>query len=423
MKYQTERWQSLDALRGFLALYVCGHHFTVLSKSLWDYLQIPYVPSLFSCGHEAVIGFFLLSGFVIMKAHGKDRFHGRAICRFLFLRFRRLYGIYLIALFLSWLFMPAEGVSMASLGKELPLNLLFLQDWRSADPDLGVFYSNGPLWSLPYEVAYYLTFPFLMAIRQKVGTIAVMVIILGLSLFGWACELSDHKTQFSLILALGGVWWLGAALATDAFQKHLWKVSEWPAFFFLGFIPLFNGIDGGEIGTPLTILVTLAYLPLFLFLMPGQRARSMEVPLVVIAVISFLWLGLLLLLWSSSVLDISRWYIHLFPVALPILVKLLPQKICVRALVFVSLFSYALYVIHYPIFRSIIFNTILLDQNVLTLYGLIIVFVPLTFFLAWFMECKFQKWWAKALDSLSARFLSLIGMHALEAPEIKMQKK
>ena len=62
VKASTHKFAALDSLRGIAALMVIFHHFWEMNHPSDDRLR----PWLFFCaGHEAVIFFFVLSGFVL----------------------------------------------------------------------------------------------------------------------------------------------------------------------------------------------------------------------------------------------------------------------------------------------------------------------------------------------------------------------
>jgi peptidoglycan/LPS O-acetylase OafA/YrhL len=148
----------LDLLRLLAALQVVLYH---LSKTSAVGLG-PH--PLSAWGHEAVIVFFVLSGFVI---HHAARTRDHDLTAYLASRISRLYSVALPCLLLTLLFdivtMLAEvrvfqGVDVKSSldapGYSVVLNLLMLgQSWVSVG-----FFSNGPYWSVAYEFWYYILF-------------------------------------------------------------------------------------------------------------------------------------------------------------------------------------------------------------------------------------------------------------------------
>ena len=84
MDSSDKLWR-LDALRGFAATYVVLHH--IMPRDLsWGGIDLSLA---FRCGQEAVILFFLLSGFVINLSYQRSR--DKRFLRFFARRFLRIY--------------------------------------------------------------------------------------------------------------------------------------------------------------------------------------------------------------------------------------------------------------------------------------------------------------------------------------------
>jgi peptidoglycan/LPS O-acetylase OafA/YrhL len=119
----------------------------------------------------AVLFFFVLSGFVIAQAHADDLGDKRAIPRYLWRRFCRIYPLY-------WL--------------SLVVPLMFL--WRVSPPGyllriatLSPFYGNlpelvPPAWSLRFEIAFYLMFA--LVLLPRVGK-PILALWIGLAVLNW----------------------------------------------------------------------------------------------------------------------------------------------------------------------------------------------------------------------------------------------
>ncbi len=143
----------LDFLRFFAACVVFLHHVT--SR---DFNQVlPYV----RWGHEAVVVFFVLSGFVIAHVVSSRE---RIVSQFAAARLGRLYSVVLPALMLTALLDPLGRSLSPELYASIPgdhaslrllINFVFLQEnWNLTTMPL----SNGPFWSLGFEFWYYLIF-------------------------------------------------------------------------------------------------------------------------------------------------------------------------------------------------------------------------------------------------------------------------
>jgi peptidoglycan/LPS O-acetylase OafA/YrhL len=173
----------LDLVRGVAAIAVMVGHVRSLFFQDYANLVAPGLGTKFlyaatGLGHEAVIVFFVLSGFFIgasvLKSVAAHKWSWRS---YLTHRFVRLWIVLLPALSLGaaidWAgvnslqasatyFSPVRYLSSVSFASRFTLrnftgNLFFLQG-IFVDP----FGSNGPLWSLSYEFWYYMIFPALV---------------------------------------------------------------------------------------------------------------------------------------------------------------------------------------------------------------------------------------------------------------------
>ncbi len=286
MSNSSDRVRSLDALRGALAFYVALHHAGFLYSDWWRAAgSVPWlITKLTAFGHSAVIGFFLLSGFAIMRAHGGDSLDRAALNRYALRRVRRLYGVYLGALCVTALLYLGHG-RLARIALELPANLLMLQAggdpwWRK--PYLG----NTPLWSLSFEAAYYLLFPALLLLGRSFGIRILAAAIAACGLLGIA-GVNLGGWRDASILALLPIWWLGAWLATPSCSMRRWRAPSWLAGYGLGLIPLlFRSIPDLTVRD---LTTAFAFLPLFVRLTRKENAASRSAPSLP------LFLGLLLL--------------------------------------------------------------------------------------------------------------------------------
>jgi peptidoglycan/LPS O-acetylase OafA/YrhL len=187
----------LDALRAVSALVVFAGH-------VRQYLFVQWTPAFrgnlpariiyftTGFGHEAVMVFFVLSGYLVggavLRAHAAGAWSWP---RYLLARLTRLWLVLLPALVLGAII---DAITLSVFGARLqareviaerftPLawlgNLFFLQGVLA--PEFG---SNTPLWSLSYELWYYLAFPFAVGAvlsrswrARALNTLAVLAIL------------------------------------------------------------------------------------------------------------------------------------------------------------------------------------------------------------------------------------------------------
>ena len=226
----------LDALRGFAAFAVLLNH---MRDALFvDYGAIarhnPLTASAYlvaSMGNQAVIVFFVLSGYLVggsvLRSVRAGSWSWKA---YLLARLSRLYVVLIPALLLGgaldWLGMHMAGTEAVYNGNSgmhalminvhstltwpvLAANGLFLQTIKL--PGIGryplpTFGSNVALWSLSYEFWYYLAFPVLVLLLGKSRSWPMRAIsCLGLLAWGWFVG--------PKIVLLGLTWLMGALIA------------------------------------------------------------------------------------------------------------------------------------------------------------------------------------------------------------------
>lgn len=282
------RLANLDLLRGLAALAVCAGH---LRAFLFvDYGQITQ-PNLFDrafyfatgLGHQAVVVFFVLSGYLVggsvLTAHQKGRWSwGNYALR----RMTRLWMVLLPALILTLgldslgrhlnpagyngayhaMFNsgPTPGVPADLSFTTLLGNVFFLQTIS-----VNCYGTNGPLWSLANEFWYYVLFPLLVA------TIAPLLAILRPRnpAFSFQRFISSAFLVAILVWWLPGnmlwsglIWLFGVAAFWSGRSEKICRVCRHPAWI-LGFGILLLGTlaaskTGSVLGTDWSIGITFA---------------------------------------------------------------------------------------------------------------------------------------------------------------------
>jgi peptidoglycan/LPS O-acetylase OafA/YrhL len=175
----------LNFLRFGAAMIVVLSHFAYprFSDGLWLWLRE------LNLGSDAVVLFFVLSGFVIaLTAERKDA----TLRSFAFARATRIYSVAIPTLILGW-GLDRWGVSLAPseyfapyyaplpLWETLLRGLSFSNEWAGAITRLG---SNGPYWSLSYEVGYYALFgiAFYLEGPRRIFLLIAATVLLGLNI-------------------------------------------------------------------------------------------------------------------------------------------------------------------------------------------------------------------------------------------------
>ena len=199
--------EKLDALRGMAAIYVVIHHSISGSIMLFGV----NIAQVFRFGEEAVILFFLLSGFVVnfSFANSKDK----TFKTYFFKRATRIYIPLLIIMALGFMMECYGAGEIVNLQpRELFLNLLMLQDISSLKPNVVVdpYMHNAPLWSLSYEWWFYmLFFPVQKHISSRRRKNAF---VFGVSIVAAAVYIY-FPTFIPRLLMYMSIWWLGVVLS------------------------------------------------------------------------------------------------------------------------------------------------------------------------------------------------------------------
>ncbi len=230
------RFYELDSLRGVAALTVVFHHFfRICSPSVVHFIDRTPL-RLLAAGHQAVILFFLLSGFVLTLPYKKN---GRLnYGPFLLKRVCRIYLPYLGALAFAilcdlhfsgrsrandyWIHLTWSAPVTTSLVVQ---HILFLgsYDWSQF---------NTAFWSLVYEMRISLVFPFIALAVVRLRAVWVILCAAALSLafnplailFSSILHLSSRDAAINSMLTLhyAAFFLIGSLLA-----KHLHAISRW----------------------------------------------------------------------------------------------------------------------------------------------------------------------------------------------------
>ena len=144
------RFTTLDGMRGFAAIAVLFYH-------LHGSSVVP-MPG----GYLAVDFFFALSGFVICSVYEQRLRDGLTLAEFAVLRLIRVYPMYFLG----------TAIGLASSGGSI-LALYPFPEFRSA---YALFPTNGPMWSMFFEIVVNLVFA---ALALRVGRPGLALIIAG----------------------------------------------------------------------------------------------------------------------------------------------------------------------------------------------------------------------------------------------------
>jgi peptidoglycan/LPS O-acetylase OafA/YrhL len=201
------RLHKLEALRGFAAIYVVIHHS----------LPAHYVAfgvdwgTLTRFGQEAVILFFLISGFVIHYSH--QHASDRSFRGYFQKRFTRIYIPLLFVFPMTYGFVSLqEGMFVDPDWVTLLGNLAMLQNLANWGQEVlfKPYMLNKPLWSLTYEWWFYMLY-FPLASRIASAELRTRTVLIG-SVVAAVGYLLFPNMVFRTLMYFG-MWWCGVALA------------------------------------------------------------------------------------------------------------------------------------------------------------------------------------------------------------------
>lgn len=417
----ARRIRLVEAARGVCASYVViAHVFQVLGYKYSIRADFPLMVDLLSgYPHQAVLFFFLLSGFSIhYSCIGSQLNTFFSVVHYVYLRLRRVYPIFLLAIlgiFIFYFLGSMLGIGyyqdiLAGLRfNDVALTSIFLADRSTACGRLAtVLPTNPPFWSLSYEILYYFLYPIFWNVSRR-SSIFVAVGIGCLISIGAYFLGRLECGHFSNVLSLYFVWCLGALLAEykrrgmvffmprsvfylapyfsvllvwviaqsrySSFDTLLWVV----VFFVFMAFPISSGFAARlskkeSIACFLFFLISL----LCVFLLSMEKALSDDMDLFYRRCLVFfgLWVGLT---WSDGQEWRSSFLLNI-----------------VSKFYWLGGISYGLYLIHY---YWLIFGRELSHFWSLPVHYALLV-LPVVFYLAWFLEIRCQPWIATRLDRM-----------------------
>ena len=199
----------LEALRGFAAFYVVLHHSLPHTINFLNF-DIGY---FFRFGQEAVILFFLISGFVINYSYQINA--DKSFKTYFIKRGARIYIPLIFVMMLGYFIDSWRAGSFVDPQiKNLLLNLLMFQDVGSLKPNVIVepYLGNIPLWSLSYEWWFYILFFPIVKIVRNAARRDLLVYLVALFAAIWYVISPDFGSRILMYFLL---WWAGVVISDE----------------------------------------------------------------------------------------------------------------------------------------------------------------------------------------------------------------
>lgn len=205
-KIAPKKILEIEAVRGAASLYVVLHHMTVLVT--------PFIPKLmlapFLFGQEAVIIFFLLSGYVINRSW--LRRPDISLGAYFWARWSRIYPILVVAIIVTTVcvLLSGEPIEAGSAFKQAAGNLLLLQDRQGVVHIVPAYLNNTPLWSLSYEWFFYFLFFFVSRLSgNRLYTVGCLISLVAAAIY------FPTLNPICRFIMYWPIWLLGATYADE----------------------------------------------------------------------------------------------------------------------------------------------------------------------------------------------------------------
>ncbi|QDA58917.1 acyltransferase family protein [Hymenobacter jejuensis] len=396
---------NLEALRGFAAVIVVWFH-VILHKNLLDPAFQPsgiwaYLPP----GHQAVLVFFLLSGYVIELSTKQVALTSASIPEYLKKRLVRIYPIYALSMLLT-LLVAVHHYSFSTITNHFTLTQILFSP---------LIEENNPVWSLHYEVLFYLLFIPLSYFRLSPLLMGLGALVVGIATVRFYSTL--HLPPLLSSYSVGFAFWLsGVALARYVKQQ----VKKVPYALMLSMLLLllavqrFNLLDTvcrvlvTKLGFSLTFpdsvtwpekiipVVDLAYLPFcigMLLIFSGKKFWLRRLIIAFLLLSPLYTFRYLYTQWGAY--DVNEWVLPTVFYVAALVIYLLAKRLnsLARPIIYLlsrtGTISYGLYIIHFPLLYG--FSQIpFFSGSPYTFITRAMLYLGVCLTLAYLLEKKFQ---------------------------------
>ncbi len=403
---------SLEALRGFAAVIVVMQHIIV------NHIDANYHPSFLNAflppGNLCVLVFFMLSGYVIGISN-KNKLMSSTILIYLKKRFVRIYPIYFISLILALLVKSANYQLFTVI-----CNFTLMQDLLSP-----VIMENGPVWSLHYEVVYYLLF--IPISYFNINPFLIFMCSIIISFINYFLFSHIHTPIISTYLNGLSFWILGLIIARyfttkeqDAkpslLMSNVFLILSMSSFhitstifnnlsmhFFKHYLEFPTNIYWAKTKVGFADLMFLPYCFVFITVFSNINFRYKKIWILVLQVIPVLCIYTFIKTYSSetrlTIIVSSIFYcisLFLFFSNTSIINHISMRFI--NAGKWLGSISYGIYIIHFPIL--VLFSKILFFSSTGVYFIIrLIIFIVLVIGISYILEKRFQTWVKKLFYS------------------------
>ena len=336
----------LEFLRGAAAIVVLMYHFIELHPTGPG----PKHHYLSNWGTDAVIIFFILSGVVINISQTNNP---KTKKEFIANRLLRLYpqliagiAMGLIVLYATWAAIPSFGVILGNL-----LMISALKDYmNNIVPCID---SNSPIWSLSYEMFFYLIFALSIGRFKKKALITWFVLSLLLMPLYYTSLSTGVWGHIFGVIAFSSIWLVGYYVYE---YRNYFYADKYAALFSLGALPMISRMHISTIYyDPIKYLLFAVFaIPFFRYCLQVPKAGKkinfyyMLLP----------YLAIVYIVFTQPYMTFTNWVLYgALPVGLMTLGFMIEAlNLKVKTINFINntgkslgKYSYSIYVTHYPV--------------------------------------------------------------------------
>ncbi|QIX63014.1 acyltransferase [Hymenobacter sp. BT18] len=396
----------LESLRGLAAFVVVLAHVFSRDFHLDPAYRMQGILQFTPPGHLSVIVFFILSGYVIGLTNQNPISTNTLRYEYLKKRLVRLYPLYIVAIVLTILISAACNLYYSY--QNIAWHLMFGQVAMAP-----VLHYNLPLWSLSYEIVYYVLF--LVLSTYKINPLRAALIFLLLGLISRICQgpMASSVVSYSYGACF---WFIGVAIAKmprentpinyGALLAMLVLMLSYERLNLVASFIERTGLDFTEHEVPSFFqraisLSDLSYLIFCLPLIMNFTNRSFK-GMLLMERLSFVIPGLYLVVYvvSGKILQehlLNTLYIPGLLYVASILIYLFQHEFndignaMLKKVYGLGSVSYGIYIIHFPILM--LFNEIdYFSGSGFTFTARVAIYLVVVFALGYLLERRFQPW-------------------------------
>ena len=334
----------LEFLRGVSCLFIVGWHIAFLAPT-------GHVTRLTAYwGTDALIMFFMLSGLVINLSESR---RPKSTGAFLKNRFIRIYPQFVAGMFLAFLALYITNTAFPSF-KVVLGNFVFVSTMKDyMGYIVPSIQSNLPVWSLSFEVAFYVLFALTIGRHQKKALLCWFVLsMIAIPAYFFKVE-RDVFTHIIALFAFSSVWLVGYYIYQ---YRYYFYVEKYTVLFGLGILPLISRMQfSANFYDPLKYFIfSIFAIPFFRYCLqlPSAGKKIRMVYLVVphtIFVVAALLIKYMPL--TNTIVYSTFPYLYL---AIGYLIDIFKLKERVQNFInktgsLTGKYSYPLYISHYPV--------------------------------------------------------------------------